>query len=101
MIPIFQTHYGDAARDTSSSRPPLKKMRVDSEGRVRSSSKMPRDQSGVRDMTERQKVKAMAKKAQRKAARNARKGEGDRKIVDLKPKHLLTGKRGIGKTSRR
>jgi len=31
----------------------------------------------------------------------ARRGEGDRHIPDLKPKHLLTGKRGIGKTERR
>ena len=35
------------------------------------------------------------------AAQAARKGEGDRHIPDLKPKHLLTGKRGIGKTDRR
>ena len=37
-------------RSTSRSRPPLKKARMDSEGRVRSSSKTPRDQSGVRDV---------------------------------------------------
>lgn len=36
-------------RSTSRSRPPLKRARMDSEGRVRSSSKPPRDQSGVRD----------------------------------------------------
>lgn len=38
-------------KSSSRSRPPLKKARTDSEGRVRSSSKMPRDLSGVRDMT--------------------------------------------------
>jgi len=31
----------------------------------------------------------------------ARKGEGDRHIPTLKPKHLFSGKRGIGKTDRR
>ena len=36
-------------KSRSLSRPPLKKARVDSEGRVRSSSRPPRDQSGVRD----------------------------------------------------
>lgn len=36
-------------RSTSRSRPPLKKARLDSEGIVRSSSRTPRDQSGVRD----------------------------------------------------
>lgn len=41
--------YFTRTRSTSRSRPPLKKARLDSEGRVRSSSKPPRDQSGVRD----------------------------------------------------
>lgn len=31
----------------------------------------------------------------------ARKGEGDRHIPDMMPKHLYTGKRGMGKTDRR
>ena len=29
------------------------------------------------------------------------KGEADRFIGDLKPKHLFSGKRGVGKTDRR
>jgi nucleolar GTP-binding protein len=33
--------------------------------------------------------------------RDARAGEGDRKIPSLMPKHLFSGKRGIGKTDRR
>ena len=37
-------------KSESRSRPPLKKARTDSVGRVRSSSKVPRDQSGVRDV---------------------------------------------------
>lgn len=80
---------------------PLKRKREDSEGRVRSSSKVPRDVSGLRDVHSQMKVKKMAKKAQKPMNRNARKGEGDRKIVDLKPKHLFAGKRKMGKTDRR
>ncbi|XP_053200790.1 GTP-binding protein 4-like, partial [Panonychus citri] len=94
------THYADASAPRPRG-PPLKKLRTDSEGRVRSSSTKPRDQSGVRDIEEKVKVKAIAKKAQTKRNRQARKGEGDRKIVNLKPKHLLTGKRGLGKNQRR
>lgn len=93
---------------------------MDSEGRVRSSSKLPRDQSGVRDVEVRNidhsfldlwhflflfqtrvRVKTLAKKAQKKMNLSARKGEADRKIVSLKPRHLLSGKRGIGKAGRR
>jgi nucleolar GTP-binding protein len=81
--------------------PPLKRAREDSEGRVRSSSKTPRDVSGIRDPKTRDKVRKIAKKAQIPANRNARKGEGDRKIPNVKPKHLFAGKRKLGKTTRR
>lgn len=47
------------------------------------------------------KVKIMAKKAQKKMNRLGRKGEADRHIFNLKPKHLLAGKRKSGKTQRR
>lgn len=47
------------------------------------------------------KAKTIAKNAQKKMNREARKGEGDRKIFDLKPKHLFAGKRKMGKTDRR
>jgi len=93
-------HYTQAAAEVVRSRP-LKRMREDSEGRVRSSSKLPRDQSGIRDVSVQRKTKKMAKKAQLPANRNARKGEGDRHIANVKPKHLFTGKRSIGKNSRR
>lgn len=43
----------------------------------------------------------MSKIAQRKVVTLARKGEGDRHIPTLKPKHLFSGKRGTGKTDRR
>jgi nucleolar GTP-binding protein len=93
-------HFTDAAALQVRSRP-LKRKREDSEGRVRSSSKMPRDESGVRDVREQKKIKHMNKKSQLPFNRNARKGEGDRHIANVKPKHLFTGKRSIGKNTRR
>ena len=47
------------------------------------------------------KLKKVAKNAQRGMNRNAKKGEADRKILDMKPKHLFAGKRKAGKTQRR
>lgn len=88
-------------RSTSRSRPPLKKARVDSEGRVRSSSKTPRDQSGVRDSKMAEKMKKIGIKARSKLNRTGRTGEADRRIYNIKPKHLLTGKRGLGTTNKR
>ena len=80
----------------------LKKARADSEGRVRSSSRAPRDQSGVRDPEQRRKLKKVEKKMQGKRfGRMGKSGESDRHIAVKKPKHLFSGKRGVGKTSRR
>jgi len=47
------------------------------------------------------KVKKIARKAQQPRNRAAKKGEGDRVILDMKPKHLFAGKRKQGKTDRR
>ncbi|UYV63166.1 GTPBP4 [Cordylochernes scorpioides] len=97
-----QAHYRVASRSQSKA-PVLKKARLDvSTNRVRSNSRMtPRDQSGMRDPSMQAKVKHIAKKSQTKMNRDARKGEADRKILNMRPKHLLSGKRGIGKTQRR
>ncbi|KAK9828216.1 hypothetical protein WJX74_003764 [Apatococcus lobatus] len=56
---------------------------------------------GFRDASQRNKAVKISDKAMRKRGKQARRGEGDRHIPDLKPKHLLTGKRGKGKTDRR
>jgi len=72
-----------------------------SASRARSSSRPPRDKSGVRDEEMGAKARKLAKVSQRKMNNNARKGEADRHIFDLKPKHLFAGKRGTGKTDRR
>jgi len=47
------------------------------------------------------KVKTMMKSSQKDMNRQGRKGESDRHVFDLKPKHLLSGKRKSGSTSRR
>ncbi|XP_054157854.1 GTP-binding protein 4-like [Oppia nitens] len=93
-------HFDEAVEDDRPSRP-VKRMREDSEGRVRSSSRIPRDETGVKDVKMKKKVRFMAKKSQRPMNRNARKGEADRKILNVKPKHLFAGKRKLGKTQRR
>jgi nucleolar GTP-binding protein len=63
---------------------------------------MPRSKSGIRDEVMEEKVKDMGKKSQRKLLnREARIGEADRAIICKKPKHLFSGKRGMGKTDRR
>ncbi|XP_039609510.1 nucleolar GTP-binding protein 1 [Polypterus senegalus] len=69
--------------------------------RTRSSSRPPRDVSGVRDAKMLKKVKQMMKNSQRDMNRMGKKGEADRHVFDLKPKHLLAGKRKSGTTDRR
>jgi len=68
---------------------------------TRSQSRPTRDKSGQRDEAMVQKTKKISKRAQNKMNHDGRKGESDRKIVTLKPKHLFAGKRTIGKTDRR
>lgn len=90
------------ARSASRSRPPIKKARSDSTGRVRSSSRVtPRDQSGIRNNEMKERVKKMGHKAQGKMNQFGKAGEADRHIAVKMPKHMYTGKRGIGKTDRR
>lgn len=106
-------------RSRSLSRPETKRKREDSEGNVRSSSKRPRDQSGVRDVTMAKQARKINKVSQRKINLDARTGESDRRIFVKKPKHLcksssslftlvltvlsilVSGKRSTGKTDRR
>ena len=47
------------------------------------------------------KAKKLSHDSQWKIKREARKGEGDRRILTAKPKHLFSGKRKMGKTDRR
>uniref|UniRef100_A0AAY5ERS2 Nucleolar GTP-binding protein 1 n=1 Tax=Electrophorus electricus TaxID=8005 RepID=A0AAY5ERS2_ELEEL len=97
-------HYAQQARRSRSllrkrkraaSEPPT------SRTRSQSASKPPRDQSGIRDAKMMKKVKTMMKNSQKGMNKESRRGESDRHIFNLKPKHLLAGKRKSGSTSRR
>ncbi|XP_072525217.1 GTP-binding protein 4 [Salminus brasiliensis] len=69
--------------------------------RSQSASRPPRDQSGIRDGKMAKKAKTMMKNSQKGMNRQGKKGESDRHVFNLKPKHLLAGKRKSGSTSRR
>lgn len=69
--------------------------------RSRSCSQTPHDVSGLRDVKMVKKAKTMMKNAQKKMDRLGKKGEADRHVFDMKPKHLLSGKRKAGKKDRR
>lgn len=90
------------SQSRSVSRPSIKKARADSTGRVRSSSRaVPRDESGLRAPALQAKARKMSKKSQGKMNQFGKAGEADRHIAVKMPKHLYSGKRGIGKTDRR
>uniref|UniRef100_A0A4W3GMN0 Nucleolar GTP-binding protein 1 n=1 Tax=Callorhinchus milii TaxID=7868 RepID=A0A4W3GMN0_CALMI len=99
-----ETHYAQLARRSRSitrkrkrdeSQPPT------SVTRSRSNSRTPRDLSGVRDEKMLKKVKRMMKNSQQGMNRLGKKGEADRHVFDLKPKHLFAGKSKMGKKDRR
>ncbi|XP_039285359.1 nucleolar GTP-binding protein 1 [Nilaparvata lugens] len=67
--------------------------------RPRSLSRAPRDETGVKDVAMKTKLKRVAHKAiAKKVGKWGRKGEADNFIGTKMPKHLFSGKRGIGKT---
>lgn len=61
----------------------------------------PKAGSGVKDSMQLNRAIKMGDAAQKFRNKAAKKGEGDRHIPNFKPKHLFSGKRGIGKTQRR
>lgn len=65
------------------------------------SMKPPGKGEGIKDLVQKQKAVKLADKAQKLRNRMARAGEGDRAIQTKMPKHLFSGKRGVGKTDRR
>ncbi|TWW73065.1 Nucleolar GTP-binding protein 1 [Takifugu flavidus] len=98
------SHYAQQARQSRSvarkrkrepSAPPTSKVRS------QSASRPPRDKSGLRDAKMARKAKKIMKNSQKGINRQGKKGEADRHVFDLKPKHLLTGKRKSGTNSRR
>ncbi|KAF2349868.1 Nucleolar GTP-binding protein 1 Rossman-fold domain [Trinorchestia longiramus] len=86
------------SRDPSDA--PVKRMRL-AESRARSCSRPPRGDAGEPDPEKRAKLKVLLKKAVRRKQVKGQQHESDRHIVNLKPKHLFSGKRGIGTASRR
>lgn len=84
---------------------PNRKLRVRSMSWARSKSRPPSEVvpgEGIKDSA--QKLKAplkLAKKSVKKRNKDAWRGEADRVINTLKPKHLFSAKRSIGKTRRR
>jgi len=68
--------------------------------RSRSRSKTPA-QEGFKSEGERSRSLSVKFKDQKRSGKLAKKGEADRHVPDLRPKHLNVGKRGIGKTDRR
>jgi nucleolar GTP-binding protein len=57
--------------------------------------------TGIADPARRDKTERMAKLGQRKMNRMARQGEADRHVAAAMPKHLFSGKRGLGSTRSR
>ncbi|KAH6564568.1 hypothetical protein BASA62_007793 [Batrachochytrium salamandrivorans] len=74
------------------------------DGASRSQSRVPtRDRSvmGLRNIKQKVEADLLKKKIQKIPNLYAKRGEADREILVKKPKHLLSGKRGMGKTERR
>jgi len=92
---------GGEGRDGSQA--PSKRMRLAAHEEKRARSKsVPRGEVGMPDPKARKVQAARLKKDFRKQQlRTGQRTASDRKIVDLKPKHLNTGKRGIGQNQRR
>jgi len=88
------------AREVSQSRVGRKRSR--SELASRSRSKTPGvPGSGFHDEEQFDLADRLEKRSKRELSRDGRRGDSDRHVFDWKPKHLLSGKRGIGKTDRR
>ncbi|CAH9110987.1 unnamed protein product [Cuscuta europaea] len=75
-----------------------------SRSRSRSKSRLPNELvpgEGFKDTAQKSKAIDLAKNSFKVRNKAACKGEGDRTIPNLKPKHLFSGKRSNGKTQRR
>ncbi|BCS18048.1 putative GTPase NOG1 [Aspergillus puulaauensis] len=89
----------DDAMDVDPSDP--KQAIARAKGRARSQAATNRLQDGVTDETSRSKAERLTKLSQKKMNRMARQGEADRHQTVSLVKHLVAGKRGMGKTQRR
>jgi len=64
-------------------------------------SKTPKPGEGYRNVKQRLLAEKLAKHSMKPLVRDGRRGESDRHVYDWMPKHLFSGKRGIGNTDRR
>ncbi|KAI8293614.1 Nucleolar GTP-binding protein 1 [Colletotrichum sp. SAR11_240] len=80
---------------------PRERLRSRSQSRARSQAATDRRNDGVTDDGARTKAERLAKLSQKKMNRNARQGEADRHTTVSLQRHLVAGKRGMGKTQRR
>ncbi|KAL6567785.1 hypothetical protein OROGR_001453 [Orobanche gracilis] len=81
-----------------------KKMRLRSRSVSRSKSRPPGEivpGEGFKDSAQKIKAIKLARSSSKNRNKDARKGEADRVIPTLKPRHLYSGKRSNGKTQRR
>lgn len=60
-----------------------------------------KDSTAYKNPQQKADAEVLAKKVQKRANRNTRASDSDRKVLSEKPRHLFSGKRGIGKTDRR
>lgn len=67
----------------------------------RSMSRSARPEDGFANEQEKKRAEKLERKAFERYNRSGRSGPGDNSIPDLKPKHLFSGKRGIGSNDRR
>lgn len=88
---------GDDAMDLDDPRQAIARAK----SRARSTAATDRRNDGVADDTNRDKAERLFKLGQKKMNRMARAGEADRHTTASLPKHLFSGKRGMGKTQRR
>lgn len=63
--------------------------------------KRSRATSGLKDQSFVDKTERLKRSRQIKRNRDARQGEADRRVLEMKPKHMYVGKRKMGKTNRR
>eukprot|EP01123_Difflugia_compressa_P003697 TRINITY_DN1498_c0_g1_i1.p1 TRINITY_DN1498_c0_g1~~TRINITY_DN1498_c0_g1_i1.p1 ORF type:complete len:651 (+),score=146.16 TRINITY_DN1498_c0_g1_i1:204-2156(+) len=87
------------SRSVSQSRAGRKRTRAELESRGFSVSRS--SAHSFKDEKQRTLAERLAKRARKELNQDARKGESDRHVFDLKPKHLFSGKRKMGKTDRR
>lgn len=107
MTDVEGAHFTKTKSRSRSAGPVAKRMKMDimdnkPQNKNRSVSRTPRNELGVRDAVMQRKAQKLAHLAiSKKVKKYGLKGEADRFIGNKMPKHLFTGKRGIGKTDRR